>query len=353
MHKIAWTYKRQGVPGYWVGWYDETGQRRAKSFPNKTLAKRFAATKEDQLTAGVSGEIVALDWPELLADYEASKATADGLRESSIKEIMLTLRHFERLIGPVKSTQFTQQLLERFIKTRMDDPPVRGKRKREPNGKQLSPSTLNKDIRNIKTFLRWCAGRRYLSPSVIFTLKPRRVQQNDAATLTPGQIAALLDAAAVESPAWYLRVLLAVSTGLRRGDVEALRIGDIHFDSGVISGQARKTGKTDNLPLPEKTMAVLTRYVQNCVTEGQERLFAGNTYSWFTWKRVRERAGLPKLKFHALRSVYALILVGGGFSTAVIQRMLQHSKASTTQGYINAQPLMPATAECINDALPG
>ena len=298
--------------------------------PNKALADRYAETKRSQLSAGVSGEIVALDWPELVAEYQQSKDAGDGLRQSSLYETRLTLRHFERLIGPVRSTQFTQTLLERFVKARENDTLVCGKR--------LSLSTLNKDIRNIKTFLHWCVEKGYASPDRKFKLKPRRVQEAPVVTLSPDQVKSLLTAAAAESPAWYIRVLLAVSTGLRRGDIEALHVGDIHFDRNTVTTHSRKTGKAmGERPVPGSVMAKLAEY--RATLNGQERLFA-DTFTSQVWERIRARANLT-CKFHDLRKTFTSALAQRGVSTAVAQRLLEHATAKLTNDvYTNVDPVL-------------
>ena len=43
-----------------------------------------------------------------------------------------------------------------------------------------------------------------------------------------------------------------------------------------------------------------------------------------------ERAGIPRLKFHALRHTFASILIDQGENIKYIQAQLGHSKASTT-----------------------
>jgi len=62
-----------------------------------------------------------------------------------------------------------------------------------------------------------------------------------------------------------------VTTGLRRGDIEAIRIGDIHFDRDTISTQNRKAGKAmPERPIPETIMIEFSNYV-GTLPEGQER----------------------------------------------------------------------------------
>jgi integrase len=351
MRHRVWTYERPGISGVWVGWY-EGARRRAKSFDTTTLAERYASTKREQLAAGVSGEIVALDWPELLAEYRQSREAADGLRPNSLYETMLTLRHWERLIGPVRSMQITQVLLERFIKARTGDTTTYGKRKRGTDNGPISLSTLNKDIRNIKTFLRWCVGRGYISPDVKFTLKPRRVQQAPVVPLSPDQVKTLLATAAKESPAWFIRVLLAVVTGLRRSDIEVLRVADIHFDRGTIATQSHKTGKAlGERPVPARVMVKLGEY--RATLNGQEKLFA-DRYTSKKWDHIRDAAGLSEIRFHDLRKTFASMLAQRGVATAVTQRLLEHATAKLTNDvYTNVDPVLRDAVDRLDSLVPG
>ena len=89
-----------------------------------------------------------------------------------------------------------------------------------------------------------------------------------------------------------LRILLAVRTGLRRGDIQAIRIGDIHFDRNTITTQNRKAGKAmAERPIPEEVMTELSNHVAG-LPDGQERLFA-DRFSPKPWKKAWKAAGLP------------------------------------------------------------
>jgi integrase len=322
--KKPWVYERKDVNGWWVGWY-EGGRRKAKSFPTKTLADHFKQVKYAQLNSDVFTGLVNVEWPQMVTEYEQSKRVA-GFRDTSIYEAALTLRHFARLVGPLSSKQITQPAVDRFILER---------------GKEVKRFTLNKDISNLRAFIHWCVECRYLGPGL--KVKKRKVEQISVRALNAEEVKNLLISAAAESPVHRMRVLLAVSTGLRRGDIETLRISDIRFDRRVISTRSRKTGKTMERPIPEKVMPELASYVA-ALPRGQEKLFAGDTHTSKKWNRIRERAELPGLKFHDLRKTFASMLAQGGVSTAVTQRLLEHSSPQLTQEiYTNVDPVLRAS----------
>ena len=73
---------------------------------------------------------------------------------------------------------------------------------------------------------------------------------------------------------------------------------------------------------------------------GQELLFAGR-FSTKKWEKIRHKAGLSDLKFHDLRKTFASLLAQQGVSTAVTQRLLEHSSPQLTNDvYTNVDPVL-------------
>ena len=157
--------------------------------------------------------------------------------------------------------------------------------------------------------------------------------------LTTQQVQALLTATA-RYPTLRLRVLLAVTTGLRRGDIEAICVGDIHFDRNTLSTQNRKAGKAmPERPIPVPVMTELTNHVAE-LPDGQKGLFS-DRFSPKKWVRIREDINMPDLKFHDLRKTFASVLAQRGVSTAVTQRLLEHSSPHLTNDvYTNIDPVL-------------
>jgi len=72
----------------------------------------------------------------------------------------------------------------------------------------------------------------------------------------------------------------------------------------------------------------------------QEKLFNDN-FSHKRWKRICKDAGLSGLKFHDLRKIFASLLAQNGVSTAVTQRLLEHSSPNlTNKVYTNVAPVL-------------
>jgi integrase len=92
-------------------------------------------------------------------------------------------------------------------------------------------------------------------------------------------------------------------------------------------------------PVPEQVMTELSNYVAT-LPDGQEQLFT-DRFTSRKWNRVRERVGMPELKFHDLRKTFASLLAQRGVSTAVTQRLLEHSSPQLTNDvYTNVDPVL-------------
>jgi len=93
-------------------------------------------------------------------------------------ESLLTLGHFERLIGPDSSKQINQNALDKFVLDR---------------GNEVKKVTLNKDIRNLAAFLNWAVKNRFIAPGL--QVKKVKVPQRPVAALSPQQVRDLITAA--------------------------------------------------------------------------------------------------------------------------------------------------------------
>lgn len=331
-----WTYQRKNRPGWYVGWYDNTGKRRSKNLPNKSLADRHARRIEHRINEEIFVNPIAVPWDDMVTEYLEYKKSVQGLSHNTLRQIETVLKQFRQLHGPVVSTKIDQRLVNQFVANRLET---------------AAKTTVNKDIRNLHAFIRWAVKSRYMGASANKIEWPvQKESKRPVKSLTEKQLANLLIAAKSYQQygdAWYIRILLAVSSGLRQGDIERLRISDIDFESSTINTFSQKTGKgmTDR-PLHPVVVAKLTEYIQN-IPAGQDRLFT-DIYIHRKWARIRKKAGLPTLKFHSLRKTFGSFVAQAGFSTSVVQGLLEHSTGTLTQEiYLNVRPVYRQAIEAI------
>ena len=77
----------------------------------------------------------------------------------------------------------------------------------------------------------------------------------------------------------------------------------------------------------------------------QQGLFEDN-FNYKQWKKIRKKASLSDLKFHDIRKTFASVLAQNGISTAVTQRLLEHSSPNlTNKVYTNVDPVLRHAVE--------
>lgn len=92
-------------------------------------------------------------------------------------------------------------------------------------------------------------------------------------------------------------------------------------------------------PIPEAIITELANHVAR-LPEGQEKLFP-DRFSPKKWDRIREQVKFPGLTFQVLRRTFASLLAQRGVSTAVTQRLLEHSSPQLTNDvYTNVDPVL-------------
>ena len=96
----------------------------------------------------------------------------------TLYEIALSLRNLERIVGKCNSKQITQNTIDNFILHR---------------GEEVKRPTLNKDLRNLKTFINWCRENRYLNGNL--KIKELKEDERPVKSLNSTQIKKLRSAA--------------------------------------------------------------------------------------------------------------------------------------------------------------
>ena len=186
---------------------------------------------------------------------------------------------------------------------------------------------------------------------------------------------------AVKDTRLYAPVLVALTTGMRRGELLGLRWRDVDLDGAVLrvrtsleqtkGGLRLKAPKTKagrrTITLPLVTVEALREHRR---TQLEERfaLGLGRPEMVFTrydgelvnprnfskeYRRIAKAAGVD-VTFHALRHTHASELLRKGVSIAAVSKRLGHSKISTTLNiYAHALPGEQDEAAALMDAALG
>ncbi len=137
-------------------------------------------------------------------------------------------------------------------------------------------------------------------------------------------------------------VLLAMNTGMRRGELTSLTWDDINLagKSLTVRGSNAKSGKTRHIPLNAEALDVLKRY-QRQHAEG--RLFDLTRVNK-SFTAITEKAGIQNFRFHDLRHTFASKLVMAGADLYVVKDLLGHASIAMTERYAHLAPARKAAA---------
>jgi integrase len=226
----------------------------------------------------------------------------------------------------------------------------------------------------------------YRNPNGATELPP--LKYKEATPLSVEEVYRFLEAA--ETDRLYAAYFLDLATGLRRGELLALRWQDVDLENGKVfvnrtvsrvtsdSGPAKtkleyqepKTDKSKaSVPMPETALKELRAHRKR---QNEERLFFGTRYhsndlvfctedgrqldpkNFFRrYKRLLQKAGVPDVSFHTLRHTFATLLLEAGEEMKTVQEILRHAKLSTTADIYTkvSEKLKKRASAKINDIL--
>ena len=141
-------------------------------------------------------------------------------------------------------------------------------------------------------------------------------------------------------------VLLALNTGLRRGELLTLMWKDVNLKTKwlTVSGQTSKNNQTRRVPLNAEAASILEGW--NRQSKGSltgSYVFAGNKGKRMTtittaWRSLRKLARLRNFHFHDLRHHFASRLVQSGVDLNSVRELLGHSDIKMVLRYAHLAP---------------
>lgn len=133
----------------------------------------------------------------------------------------------------------------------------------------------------------------------------------------------------------YLLVLMALTTGARKGELLRLKWSDFEFDKRIARLSTTKNGKPRFLPLTHPVIEELMRFRNN-----SENLVFHSTVSKTTpfdisksWRKALRQSGIGHCRFHDLRHTAASNLVRAGRTLFEVGTLLGHSSTTMTARY--------------------
>jgi integrase len=269
------------------------------------------------------------------------------------KQTMLKVHIVPRL-GTLRLDQVTYAVIEDFKLALANSPITNEERPKSlpPPARKLSPKTINNILTCLRRMLVIARKRGIIAavPEVEWLKAPR----GDFDFLDFAEAERLVAAASGE---FRTMILLGLRTGMRQGEVLALRWQDVDLVAGRIVVKQNyvrgeigtpKSGKMREIPLSDDLKAALTahRHLRGqyvfCDMDG--KLLTKGECKHPLWSACK-KAGLRLIGWHVLRHTFASHLVMRGAPLKAVQELLGHSTIQMTMRYAHLGP------EIIRDAV--
>ena len=219
---------------------------------------------------------------------------------------------------------------------------------------RLAPRTINKRLTQIYSIYHQARRAPYritYNPAADVDQQPVQ-DTGELNVLDQEQIEQLIIHASEDQDAVLYRV--ATTTGLRLGELRALRWSDVDYGRRVIlvkrsytAGEETtpKSGKIRQVPVARQTFSALELLkARRDFTQPDDLVFISATGSYLDDSALRkrfhadlERAGLPRMRLHDLRHTFGTIAVQRWPITDV-QAFMGHASVKTTEIYVHYVP---------------
>ena len=341
----------------------------------KVIYGKTQAEVRDKLTKALSDRIDGIVYDDEnmtvgeYLDVWLKGSVYGSVRQSTYdRDTNLVNNHIKPLLGGLKLKKLNSAHIQRFYRDRLNT--------------GLSTSTVHKmhDIlrRGLAQAVKW-----HLVPrNVADVVKPPRPVPKEMVALSTDETRKLLDAAAEDRlEALYV---LAVHTGMRQGELLALRWQDVDMENAIVSvrrtltrsggkvtfGEPKTKKSRRSIRLAPQAMEALRAHLERQLRDmeilgdryrDQGLVFTTDTGAPINPSNLRQRsfapllkrAGLPHMRFHDLRHTCATLLLSRGVHPKFVQELLGHGTiAITLDTYSHVMPSMgDATARAMEDAL--
>ena len=353
---MAWVEKRGGK---WIGRYRAAGQMKSVgAFSRKADAREAASEQERRAKLGEwtdpkAGHMTVALWSEQwLGSLDVTPKT-----EHTYRELLSSLILPRWGSVPLSSVSLSE--VKRWVTT------MKGK-----NGRALSPTRRRAAGAQLVRMLDAAVDEGRLrsnparTPSGKVSYLPSPKRQKDHRYLSHDELERL----AVAAGDWGALVRFTGLTGLRWGEVSALRVSDldnlrcrvkVERAYSIVGGRkvlgSTKTHERRSVAFPKFLREPLAQQAEGKAPE--DLLFStsagtpldNRNFAQQVLAPAIERSGIERMTFHDLRHTAASLAVQAGATVKAVQKMLGHSSATMTLDTYAG--LFDTDADAVADAL--
>ncbi|MEM9405869.1 MAG: site-specific integrase [Acidobacteriota bacterium] len=328
----AGTYKRTGKPR-WVARYRGPDRvERQRAFRTKTEAQAWLNERKAEMTLGdwIAPELgrrtfesLAEEWLEL---HTGKPSTIAGYRS-------VLRKHLYPRFGKQKVNTITGPQVSKLVA--------------EIVASGARPNTATNVLNVAKGVMRHGVAAGALRTSPVAGLAAPKSHKREMEFASAAEVAAIADRVGEHSTL----IFTAAYTGLRAGELYALRIGDLDFLRGRIhvrraqtevSGRIEvgtpKSGRERTVSIPPFLRDMLTAHVARVAVEPDALVFSNpdgsplrqSNFYPRVFRPAADDIGRTVLRFHDLRHTCAAFLIDAGAHPRAIMERLGHSSITVT-----------------------
>ncbi len=229
--------------------------------------------------------------------------------------------------------------------------------------KLLAPATYNRHLAVLSSILDFAIVQQtdstldeYIKSNPCKDVRSLTVDNKIVRYLSDQEKPRLLKAAKDIGGKFYLKVVLALTTGMRKGELDQLHWNDIDFERGLAILTDTKNGSPRHTPIPSITLNELKKYRElgnlllfpSSVDPNQPFDFRKQ------WARCLKNANITDFRWHDLRHDTASTLARDGRTLKEIAEILGHKSLASTDRYTHlstahkSQVLNDTMAKSIN-----
>ncbi len=323
--------KRGGKVRWYVRYRDPEGRQRTKTFDRRVDAQRHLTSVESAKSTGTYVD-PALSRPTVGVWADQWLDSKVDLQPSTRERYAGILReHIWPRWGQVRLADVTHSAVQAWISELVG---------------QLAPATVRKVHRVLSLVLAEAVKDGRLVRNIAAGVSLPRLHSPEKRYLTHNQVAALAERC---GPEYRLVVLFLAYTGLRWGEMAALRVRRVDFlrrrvrvaeavtpVKGVLTWGLPKSQEQREVPLPRflvDDLASLTarKGPEELVFMGERGgVMRAQTFQRAALDAAAKELGIAGFHPHELRHTAASLAIASGADVKVIQQMLGHRSATMT-----------------------